>query len=462
MFKHAGTRLLRTSGFRLALQSAALSIFGALIVFAIIYHASQVTVRSELDSTVASEQADVMSDAHDDGSILKSIQVATAESEGTFYALTGPDGGLLAGNLPVTPQAAKFWHGWHTTRRDHGIALPTHVTAIRGLATRLDNGDTVYVAENASALHALDHLIAKAFLAVFGTILALSVAGGLIAARSTLKQVEAISNTSRDIMNGDLSRRIALSGTGDEFDRLSNNLNTMLERIQILMENIRQVSNDIAHDLRSPLARLREHLELSRQNSREPALRLAFDEAIVQTDSALSIFAAMLRIAEVEAGARRRDFIYVNVSDLLYDLAETFETVAESENKTWSAKIAPDLYIHGDAELLTQMIVNVIENAIRHSPPGSHISMTAQSMSGGSVKVTISDNGFGIPPHERSRVLQRFVRLDASRHTPGTGLGLALVAAVIELHDGEIHLENNEPGLKVVIQLHQRDEISLS
>jgi signal transduction histidine kinase len=461
MLKHAGIRLLRISGFRLALQSAALSIFGALIVFGVIYHASEVTVRSELDSTVASEQADVMSDAHDDGSILKSVQVATAEGEGTFYALTGPDGNLLAGNLPVTPQAAKIWHGWHTTRRDCGIVLPTHVTAVRGLATKLDNGDTVYVAENASALHALDHLIANAFLAVFGTILALSVAGGLIAARSTLKQVEAISNTSRDIMNGDLSRRIVLSGTGDEFDRLSNNLNTMLERIQILMENIRQVSNDIAHDLRSPLARLREHLELSRKNSMEPATQLAFDEAIVQTDSALSIFAAMLRIAEIEAGARRRDFMYVNFSVLLCDLAETFETVAESESKSWSAKIASDLHINGDAELLTQMVVNVIENAIRHSPPGSHISMIAQPMNTGSVKVTISDNGFGIPPHERSRVLQRFVRLDTSRHTPGTGLGLALVAAVIELHSGEIHLENNEPGLKVVIHLHQTNEVSL-
>ena len=462
MFKYAATRLLRTSGFRLVLQSAALSIFGALIVFAIIYHASQATIRAELDSTVASEEADVISDAHDDGSILKSVQVATAESEGTFYALTGPNGDLLAGNLPVTPQAAKNWHGRHTTRRDGGITLPPHVTAIRGLATRLANGDTLYVAENASALRALDNLIASAFLAVFGTILALGMVGGLIAARSTMKQVEAISNTSRDIMNGDLSRRIALSGKGDEFDRLSNNLNTMLERIQVLMENIRQVSNDIAHDLRSPLARLREHLELSRQNSVDPATQLAFDEAIVQTDSALSIFAAMLRIAEIEAGARRRDFTYVNISVLLSDLAETFETVAEAENKVWSAEIAPDLYITGDAELLTQMVVNVIENAIRHSPPGSHISMTAQPMNAGSVKVTISDNGPGIPPHERSRVLQRFVRLDASRHTPGTGLGLALVAAVIELHNGEIHLENNEPGLKVVVHLHQTDEISLS
>jgi signal transduction histidine kinase len=462
MFKHAGIRLLRISSFRLALQVAALSIFGALVVFTIIHHASEVTVRAELDSTVSSELADVMSDARDDRSILESVQVAATEGEGTFYALTGPDGALLAGNLRVTPQAAKLWHGWHTTRRDQGIALPAHVTAVRGLATRLDNGDTVYVAENASALHALDHLLTKAFLAVFGIILTLSVAGGLIAARSTLKQVDAISNTTRDIMNGDLSRRIALSGTGGEFDRLSDNLNTMLERIQILMENIRQVSNDIAHDLRSPLARLREHLELSRQNSLEPATQLAFDEAIVQTDSALSIFAAMLRIAEIEAGSRRRNFMYVNVSTLLSDLAETFETVAESESKIWSARIAPDLNINGDAELLTQMVVNVIENAIRHSPPGSYISMTAQPMNAGSIKITISDNGLGIPPHERSRVLQRFVRLDASRHMPGTGLGLALVAAVIELHNGEIHLENNEPGLKVAIHLHQGDEISLS
>lgn len=451
MFKQAIIRLLRTSGFRLALQSTALSIFGALIVFTIIYRAAQATVRAELDATVASEQADVISDAGDHSSIAQSVADATSESQGTFYALTGPDGGMLAGNLKITPQSAGKWKGWKTLKQNDGLFLPPHITAIRGLAAKLDNGDILYVAENASSLNALDRLIAKSFLAVFGTILALGVAGGLLTARGALKRVEAITETSREIMSGDLSRRIAINGTGDEFDRLSINLNKMLERIQALMENIRQVSNDISHDLRSPLGRLREHLELARQTTEDAALQTVFDDAISQVDAALSIFAAMLRIAEIEAGARRRSFAPVDLSALLNDLAETFETVGEAEGMTLVAKVPPKIFVFGDCELLTQMFVNIIENAIRYCPLGSLVFLTAEKTASNNVKVTIADNGPGIPIQERSRVLQRFVRLDEARHSEGTGLGLALVSAVIELHSGKITLEDNGPGLKVMI-----------
>jgi signal transduction histidine kinase len=336
---------------------------------------------------------------------------------------------------------------------EDGIILPPHITAIRGLATKLENGNVLYVAENASALHALNHLIRNAFVAVFGTILAMGVGGGMFVARQTLTRVEAMSKTSQDIMGGDLSRRIPLNGTGDEFDRLASNLNTMLERIEVLMENVRQVSNDIAHDLRSPLARLREHLELSRQPTLEPKTCIAFDEGITQVDSALSIFAAMLRVAEIEAGARRRDFKTIDLSALLFDLTETFETVADAEDMKLSSQIVPDLYVTGDQELLTQMFVNIIENAIRHSPCGSRIFVVAQHKPPDFIEIEISDNGPGIPASEYTRVLKRFVRLDASRQSPGTGLGLSLVAAVVELHNGQIKLSGNEPGLRVSIDL---------
>jgi signal transduction histidine kinase len=451
--------ILRTSSFRLALQSAALSAFGAILVFAIIFNASENTVRGEIDSTVASDAADVISDSREDGvSLLKSVQDETAESVGTFYALTGPDGAELAGNLTIPPKVAAFWHGDRTIRPADGIKLPRHVTAIRGVASKFADGETLYVAENASALPALNHLIRTAFVAVFGTILAIGVAGGLLVAQGALHRVDTISKTSRDIMGGDLSRRIPLTGTGDEFDRLAENLNAMLDRIQALMENLRQVSNDIAHDLRSPLARLREYLELSRQNAQEPATRHAFDEGILQVDSALNIFGAMLRIAEIEAGARRRDFQAVDISKLLADLAETFETVADSEGMTMAVTIAPGLAAIGDRELLTQMFVNIIENAIRHSPAGSHINMTAEADPAGWLSVMIGDNGPGIPLHEYKRVLKRFVRLDASRHSPGSGLGLSLVAAVVELHQGQIDLSDNNPGLKVVVTLTREPE----
>jgi signal transduction histidine kinase len=453
MLKDAASRLLRTSSFRLAIQSAMLSALGAILVFAIIYHASENAVRSELDSTVGSEVADVISDAKDDASFLKSVQVATAESDGTFYALTAADGTQIAGNLEISPRAAERWTGWQTMQGEDGINLPAHITAIRGLAARLSNGDTLYVAENASALRSLNHLIRNAFITVFGVILIIGIASGLLVARGALRRIEAISETSRDIMSGDLSRRIALKGTGDEFDRLSENLNLMLARIQSLMENVQQVSNDIAHDLRSPLARLREHLELAQQKTKEADTRNAFGEGIEQVDSALSIFSAMLRIAEVEAGARRRDFTTVDLSALLNDLSDTFETVAETEGINLSSGIANELHVTGDRELLIQMFVNIIENAIHHSPPGSKVLMTAHSKAEGSSEIVISDDGPGIPAAERTRVLKRFVKLDASRHSRGTGLGLPLAVAVAELHNGSINLTDNQPGLRVAIGL---------
>lgn len=456
----SGTRfqILRTSSFRLALQNALLSTFGAIIVFAIILGASRNAITSELDSTVLSEQADVIADARDeDSSMLASVQEATRESDGTFYALTGPGGIVLAGNLVISPQAARAWQtGRRTLRREDGVALPPHLTAIRGLATSLPGGETLYVAENASALRALGHLISDAFLGVFGTLLVIGVGGGTLVARQTMRRVDAMSSTAREIMAGDLSRRIPANGSGDEFDRLATNLNAMLARIQILMENIRQVSNDIAHDLRSPLARLREHLELAGRTALDLPARSAFEEGITQVDTALGIFGAMLRIAEIEAGARRRDFRAVDLAKLLRDLAETFETVADAEGRKLSAEIAADLHVWGDAELLTQMFVNLIENAIRHTPRLSRIRLEARHEPD-RVRVCIADNGPGIPPGEYRRVLQRFVRLDASRHSPGTGLGLALVAAVVELHDGNIEFSDNAPGLKVAVIFKRHD-----
>ncbi len=452
--KEVAARLLRTSSFRLALQSAALSVAGALIVFAVIYHAAPETVRAALDANVAGETADILSDVRDDDKTLAdSVRDEMTEFPGAFYALVGPDQALLAGNLVITPRAAALWHGWRTLGPGDGVALPRRTTAIRGLATRLADGGMLYVAENASSLAALNQLITQAFLTVFGAILALGLAGGLLVARATFRRVEAISDTTREIIHGDLARRIPLAGSGDEFDRLAENLNAMLERIQALMENVQQVSNDIAHDLRSPLARLREHLELARRDAPAPQTRAAFDEGIAQVDQALSIFAAMLRIAEVEAGARRRDFAAVDLSGLLSDLAETFDTVAEAEGMGLTAAISDGLRVTGDAELLTQMFVNVIENAIRHSPAGSRVAIAGRPGAAGYVDIVISDNGPGIPETEYRRVLKRFVRLDTSRHSSGSGLGLALTAAVVELHRGTIGLSGNEPGLRVTVTL---------
>ena len=374
-------------------------------------------------------------------------------SKGSFYALTSADGQLLVGNLAMPPQLVHSWRGRKTLRLKDRIPLPPYVTAIRGEATPLVNGDTLFVAENASSYAALNTFIGTVFLIIFGPVLILGMAGGLLVARATLRRVLLIANITREIVSGDLSRRLPLRGTNDEFDELSVVLNAMLDRLQMLVENIRQVSNDIAHDLRSPLARLRERLELSRQNMDQIVLPKLLEDSIRQVDAALKLFTAMLRISEVEAGARREFFTVIELSTLLLDLVETYDAVAEPEAKKLIPLIAPSLLIDGDPELVAQMFVNLIENAIRHCPAGTVIVVRAEARPKGRIEVTIADNGPGIPAHERERVFQRFVRLDSSRHSPGSGLGLALVAAIVGLHGYAIRLDDNRPGLLVVLDL---------
>jgi signal transduction histidine kinase len=427
-----------------------LSAVGAVVVFILIFRAAQTTVRVEIESTVLSEQQGILAGSEDQASLVAAIQSSMKESAGTFYALTAPNGAMISGNLAELPKAATKWQGWQTIRTGDGVTLPPHISVIRGFATRLPDGGLLYVAENASALHALNDLIRRAFVGVFGTIFLLGIIGGLLAARSTLKRVEMIAVTSEEIMSGDLSRRMPTTGANDEFERLTASLNVMLDRIQTLMENIRHVTNDISHDLRTPLRRLRDFLELARSNVDDASVKLIFDEAVVQVDTALSIFMAMLRIAEIESGARRGAWTIVDLSQLLNDLVDTYEAVAETEGKFLSATISPGLLMVGDPDLLTQMFVNVVENSFRHCPMGTRISVTARLNRADDFEVIIADNGPGIPKQDRSRVFQRFVRLDSASNAPGSGLGLALVAAIAAMHDGTVALEDNMPGLRLI------------
>jgi signal transduction histidine kinase len=222
----------------------------------------------------------------------------------------------------------------------------------------------------------------------------------------------------------------------------------MLDRIQDLMLGLQQVSSDIAHDLRTPLTRLRQSLELARRREHSvEGLHKALDGAIGNADAILETFSALLRIAQIEAGTRRAGFTAVALSELLVGLIEAYQPVADEKRHNLQGQVVPGLFVHGDRELLTQLFANLIENAIGHSPAGAEISVEATSAQG-EVLVLVADNGPGIPAEFRRKVLQRFYRLEVSRTTPGSGLGLSLVAAVATLHEAAIDLEDNEPGLK--------------
>src|SRR6195952_5072672 len=267
-----------------------------------------------------------------------------------------------------------------------------------------------------------------------------------------LRRVEAVSQASRAIMEGDLTQRMTLRGTNDEFDHLASSLNAMLDRIQDLMLGLQQVSSDIAHDLRTPLTRLRQRLELARRRENTTGgLYAAIDGAIVNVDAILETFGALLRIAQIEAGTRRAGFQPVMLDELLNALVEAYQPVTEEKGQTLTSQIERDLCLQGDHELLTLLFANLVENAIGHSPAGVQIAVNAKRVADG-IEAIVADTGQGIPAAFRTKVLQRFYRLEESRTTLGSGLGLSLVNAVAVLHGGSLDLRDNEPGLRCVLR----------
>jgi signal transduction histidine kinase len=260
-----------------------------------------------------------------------------------------------------------------------------------------------------------------------------------------------ITQTADAIIDGDLSRRIERSGSGDDFDHLSATLNVMLDRIGGLMENLRQVSNDIAHDLRTPLSRLRQDLEEARGRDLTPGdFKRVIDGAMAEADALLETFSALLRIAQIEAGSRRSAFRSVDLSDVLRTVADAYGPAVEEGGGTLRAEIAPDVRVTGDRGLLSQLFVNLVENALHHGAPGT-IALRLLRQSAG-VIAEVADDGPGVPADERANVFRRFYRLERSRTTPGSGLGLSTVAAIVELHHAAIELQDNAPGLRVAIR----------
>jgi signal transduction histidine kinase len=284
-----------------------------------------------------------------------------------------------------------------------------------------------------------------------GISLALAVIGALLTSGAFLRRLEGFNRTANRIIDGALEERVPLRGTGDEFDRLASNLNAMLDRVQALVESMRQVSNDVAHDLRTPLAHLRQGLETVRRSEGDrEQYREAIDRALAECDQILTTFGALLRIAQIEAGTRRAGFTEVDLSSIFETIAETYAPVAEDHGKVLVAEIAPGIRTRGDPDLLTQMLANLVENAIRHTQTGSTVRLSLEEDD--KPIGTVVDDGPGIPEEARKRVFDRFYRLESSRATPGNGLGLSLVAAVAQLHELEVELGDAQPGLHVSLR----------
>jgi signal transduction histidine kinase len=255
-----------------------------------------------------------------------------------------------------------------------------------------------------------------------------------------------------DIMAGDLSRRIPADGAGDDFSQLVDNLNRMLERIESLLEGVRQVSDNIAHDLRTPLARLRNRLdELQKETGRGRAGTELVEQAIREADGLLATFGALLRIARIEAGARRSGFVPVDLAALARDVVELYEPVAEESGRSLRLEALASPVVQGDPELLSQALANLVDNALKYGADGAPVDVQVAEIDGAPC-LTVSDAGPGIPEGERTAVFRRFHRLDSSRASPGSGLGLSLVAAVAGLHRVDVRLGDAGPGLRAELR----------
>ncbi len=443
---------LRSHGFRLALLYLGLFTASVLVIFAVIYWTTADFMAQALDLSVETELSSLADIERSSGpaALIDAIahQARTPVGRSTYALLLDPSGTKLAGNLAARPPHI----GWQDLPMPKESEGAEEGDLMRAKGLMLPDGHFLLVGQSAYQLRETSEVIVRAFgWGILLTVL-LGLIGGVLMSTGMLRRVESIRVTAQAIMAGNLAQRIPTRGTGDDFDLLSASLNEMLDRIHTLMEGLRQVSNDIAHDLRTPLTRLRQRLEIARTRpATAEEYRRLIDTVITDTDEILKTFAAMLRVAEIEAGTARARFAPVDLSDLLKAIVELYAALAEDQQQSLEGRIERGLVVRGDRELLTQMFVNLVENTLRHTPPGTRIEVTAELVAGRPVAV-VADSGPGIPPAERDKVFRRFYRLDASRATAGSGLGLSLVAAIAELHHVSVELTDNEPGLGVTLR----------
>ncbi|MGB5707521.1 MAG: HAMP domain-containing sensor histidine kinase [Arenicellales bacterium] len=371
-------------------------------------------------------------------------QQATGNS---IYLLTTYTLQPLVGNLDRWPKNASINNDWLEFALEvNEETNETHLARAR--IFRLPGRYGLLVGRDIHQLTQAKRRIIQALTWGLAIMVLLAFVGGLVLSRRTVRKIERINQATRSIMSGDLSRRMPVTDRNDDFDQVADNLNHMLDRIQTLMEDIRRVSDNIAHDLRTPLTRLRQHLEEARQEE-EPNSRSAanLESSIREADSLLATFNALLRIARIEAGQITAGFGTLDFRTLLDDVVEFYEPLTEEKSQQLSVDLGDNVGTLGDRDLLFQALANVIENAIKYTPENGHISISL-AQSDGQAVITIADNGPGIPESERERVFRRFYRLDQSRSTVGNGLGLSMVSAIVGMHNGQITLMDNHPGLK--------------
>lgn len=439
-----------SAGYRIAFASFGAFAVGIAILAVVTFFVMRGAFAGQLDSMVSDEALEVAAEYQDVGAkgLAASIKERETSTSSTrlLYAAFAPDGRRVAGSLRAQrPQLGNHEIQFVDPHEGPDVARASVIDLAPDLRLVVAvDSDWVEQSEEAVIL-----VFAIAFL---GTCL-IGLGGAIMIGRYLERRLQSISQSAEVIISGDIRQRMPVGPRNDEFDKVALTLNRMLDRIEQLLENLRQVSSDLAHDLRTPLARLRNSLErgLSQTNTGRDATGVV-EDAIRQVDDVLSLFAAILRIAEVESGETRRHFKPVNLSELAEELAESYGPAIEDRGRTLRWSVEPGLAVIGDRELLSQAAINLLENAQQHTPSGSSINLDAVT-TGEMVQLRVVDSGPGVPEADFERITKRFARLDRSRSTSGYGLGLSLVTAIARLHGGRLVLKGASPGLSATIEL---------
>ena len=447
------TDYFRSTHVRIAAGHTCLFAVSVIVLLGVVYWLATEELEGQLRSTIQAE-ANSLADVyhrHGRAALTKAVEghLKDARDRGATYLYQEIDGDRLAG-FGVAPLP---FSGWRELRLAEPCRNCINIDREQYLGLGMVLGDTaLIVAHQLDSLHDIQEVLLRSFGWTLGLTLMLALAGGIFLGHSALRRVDDINRATAEIVAGNLSQRLPIKGVRDELDTLAANINNMLDRIEQLMANLQQVTSDIAHDLRTPLGRLRQRLETTRD--KELTLdghRDALDDAIKETDAILETFAALLRIAQIEARARRGRFMDVDLSEVGSSIIDAYGTVAEDHGQRLEGRIEPNVRVYGDRDLLTQLLANLVENAIRHCPAGTDVELSLKRDAGQTI-LSVVDNGPGISAEDRDKVLHRFYRVEQSRSTYGSGLGLALVKAIADLHDASLELADNAPGLRVTLR----------
>lgn len=438
-------RVLRTASFRLTVLYLLLfagSVGGLGIV---VFWTTRAAIEDQLRDRIDIE-AQYLRSAFDIGGLPRVLQDVTQRGlaiSALDYRLEDARGHRLAGNLPRVA-VGPGWNYVLVPEADERGVEPELL-----LRTRLPDGSGLLVGDDLGRVEEARRVIRRVFTGAILGIVALGIAGGVLLSRAFLRRVDAIARTAEEIIRGNLHRRVPVLNTQDDLDRLAVTLNRMLDRNETLLVSLRQLGSNVAHDLRTPLSQLRQTLEECRRTAATQAeFRACIDTALGYAQGMQQIFSALLRIAQVEGGSGGAPFEPVDLADVLETVADAYLPLAEQEGYELRTEATAGCVVQGDAQLLMQLLVNLVENALQHTPPGTLIRASVALAAVGTVELVVQDNGPGVPEAERRRITERFYRCERSRTTPGHGLGLSLVAAIAEMHDARLRIEDADPGLR--------------